>query len=47
MEIKYLIERIKIELEDIKEHNADYCTISIKDTEAIIEYLEQLYKMTE
>lgn len=47
MEINELIKRIKIELEDINEHKADYCNIPVEDTEAIIEYLEQLYQMTE
>lgn len=42
MELEELIERITEILEDVKEHLADYCWISVEDVEATIEYLEQL-----
>ncbi len=42
MELEKLIKRINDEYEDIKEHLADYCLISIEDIEAILEYLKQL-----
>lgn len=42
MELEELIKRITETLEDVKEHLADYCWISVEDIEAIVEYLEQL-----
>lgn len=36
-----LIQRLKEELEDVKEHDADFCNVTVEDSEAIIEYLEQ------
>ncbi|MCI9178046.1 MAG: hypothetical protein HFJ28_05765 [Clostridia bacterium] len=47
MELEELIEKVKIELEDIKEHKADYCWFEIEDTKDIIEYLEQLQIVAE
>ena len=41
-ELSIIIERLKRELKDILKHNADYCYVSVDDTKAIIEYLEQL-----
>ena len=37
----------KLELKDIKEHRADYCYVSVEDTEAIIEFLEQLKEIAD
>ncbi len=42
MNLEELIKKLKIEKQDIDEHNADYCYIEIKNVEQIIEYLEQL-----
>ncbi len=42
LELEKLIKRINDEYEDIKEHLADYCLISVEDIEAILEYLKQL-----
>lgn len=42
MEIDTLVKKIKAELEDVKEHFADYCCIENEDVEEILEYLEQL-----
>lgn len=47
MEIENLIERIKIEYDDVKKHKADYATIAIEDVEAMLEYLEQLNTLKE
>ena len=33
-----LIQRLKEELKDVKEHDADFCNVTVSDTEAIIEY---------
>lgn len=41
-ELSIIIEKLKRELKDILEHNADFCYVSVDDTQAIIEYLEQL-----
>lgn len=40
MEIENLINKLKIDAKDVKEHLADYCYVAINDVEAIIEYLE-------
>ena len=45
MEIENLIEKLKADLKDIKEHKADYCYVEVNDMESIIEYLEQLKEM--
>ncbi len=42
MEIENLIDKLKSNAKDVKEHLADYCYVEINDVEAIIEYLEQL-----
>lgn len=42
MEIEKLINKLKNDAKDVKEHLADYCYVEINDVEAIIEYLEQL-----
>lgn len=42
MELENLINKLKIDVKDIKEHLADYCYVEVNDVEAIIEYLEQL-----
>ena len=42
MELKVLISKLAENLKDIKQHDADYCYISVEETEAIIEFLEQL-----
>ena len=47
MEIENLIERIKIEYDDVKNQKADYVSIAIEDVEAILEYLEQLNTLEE
>lgn len=47
MEIENLIERIKIEYDDVKNQKADYVSIAIEDVEAILEYLEQLNTLKE
>lgn len=46
MEIKNLIKKLKIDLQDVKEHLADYCCVEVNDVEAIIEYLEQLKEIS-
>lgn len=45
MDLESLIKRIADELDDIKEHLADYCSISVEDVEAIIEHLNQLQEI--
>lgn len=42
MEIEKLINKLKNDAKDVKEHLADYCYVEINDVEVIIEYLEQL-----
>ena len=42
MDLENKIKRIADELDDIKEHLADNCSISVEDVEAILEYLNQL-----
>ena len=42
MELNVLISKLAENLKDIKQHDADYCYISVEETEAIIEFLEQL-----
>lgn len=45
MEIENLVEKLKADLKDIKDHKADYCYVEVTDMENIIEYLEQLKEM--
>lgn len=47
MELNNIIEKLNINLKDVKEHKADYCHVPVEDVEAIIEYLEQLEAMIE
>ena len=42
MELQELIEKLSINVKDIKDHLADYCFVAVEDVDAIIEYLEQL-----
>lgn len=46
-ELNIIIERLKEELKDILKHDADFCYVSVDDTRAIIEYLEQLQCINE
>lgn len=47
MELNNIIEKLNTELKDIKGHRADYCYVSVEDTEAIIEFLEQLKEIAD
>ncbi len=42
MELENLINKLKVDVKDVKEHLADYCYVEVNDIDAIIEYLEQL-----
>lgn len=42
MELENLINKLKVDVKDVKEHLADYCYVKVNDIDAIIEYLEQL-----
>ena len=42
MELDNLIERTIVNFEDVMSVKADYCSISVEDVEAIIEFLKQL-----
>lgn len=46
MEIEELINKLSVNLKDVKEHLADFCFIEVEDVEGIIEYLEQLKELT-
>ena len=45
--LENLIEKTKLNLEDVKEHDADLCYIDVEEVEAIIEYLQQLQVIKE
>lgn len=42
MELEKLIDELSVNLEDVKQHLADFCFVEVKNVEAIIEYLKQL-----
>ena len=42
MELENLINKLKVDVKDVKEYLADYCYIEVNEVEAIIEYLKQL-----
>lgn len=43
--LKELIKKLEINLEDVVLHKADYCYISLEDINIIIEFLKQLETM--
>ena len=47
MELKALINKLTENLKDVKQHDADYCYITVEEIESIIEFLEQLKTIQE
>lgn len=45
--LENLIEKTKLNLEDVKEQDADLCYIDVEEVESIVEYLQQLQVIKE